>query len=393
MNRKRVKSFIKRLTVSMLAVGMIITGIIAYPGLTDVEATDSIKDKVLYEYFGETETVKHWTESSKTAPVKEGYVFGGWFKLVNEEEKTHKAEQFIDEQGASSYYEPLTTVEGAAYAKFVPAQVLSVKTQNEAKVDKEYIETFTNEVDSFYVRVMTSLDSANYQKVGFDIYLGNRIKAYKEGTTNEPTETTKIYSGVMVSSEDGTTQVAKEAKDIFGDISKYVAVWPVTNINYKENVSLIIYVRPYWYTMDGTKVDGLAKYVHIEDEYLNYINVPVNLLGGEKFAAGAVNMTYTNTSDDTLTLVAFEKGRIFSEMNYNYTGKTVKMIGNHDEAGTYPDNNETIYANLRFAKPTVDTEFNITDDEETFCNWNEESVDVKKVWDTRYEYEEQVPSK
>ena len=382
MNKKQVMSIVKKLTVSVLAVGMIVAGIVASPKKVAAEDTATIYDKVIYvRYDAEDIETNYWTADKKTAPVKEGYVFGGWFEQV--EAETDHTETYT-EGDETTYYNPLTTVSGVAYAKFVPAQVLSVKAQNEAKVTKSYIDNFANEQDSFYIRVMSSLDSANYNKVGFDIYLANWLKVYKDGvegvsTTKEATESDKIYSGVKEGTE------TKTAQQIFGGVSKYVSVWQLDKINYKENVELINYVRPYWETKDGTKVNGLAKYIHIEDEYLEYINVPVNLLGGEDIAAGAVNMTYTGADAGSLELVKFEEGRIFSEMKYNYSGNTVKMVGTTNlEVGKYQEEGETIYANLRFKQPTVNTEFNITDDENTFCDWNENIVDVKKVWDMKY---------
>ena len=382
MNKKQVMGIVKKLTAGVLAVGMIVAGMIAYPKQADAAV---VEDKVIYVQDDTNYNINnYWNADStkRTAPVKEGYVFGGWFKAANA--GTEGAEQEADTE---NYYAPLTeselneAVPERAFAKFVPAQVLSVKAQNESKVTKDYITNFTDVTDSFYVRVMTSLDSTNYQKVGFDIYLGNWKKVYKEGTTDEPTETTKIYRGV----EEGTE--TKHAEDIFGGVSRYVSVWQLSEINYKENVSLIIYVRPYWVTTDGTTVNGLAKYVHIEDEYLGYINVPINLLGGEDIAAGAVKVTYSGAEAGSLELVAFEKGRIFTSMECDYddTGNTVKMVGNTDlTVGNYDENGETIYANLRFKAPTVSTEFNIVNEGSKFCNWEEQYIDVKKVWDTKY---------
>lgn len=373
MNEKRIIALAKKVTVSILVVGMIVAGIVVYPGQADAAV---VEDKVIYE---ELSTTNYWSEEKKTAPVKEGYVFGGWFEQVDV--KTNATETYTD-NGIETYYSPLTTVSGNAYAKFVPAQVLSVKAQNEGKVTKDYIANFQNEQDSFYIRVMSSLDSANYQKVGFDIWLANAIPVLRkaEGATEatEPLETNIIYGGVKEGTE------TKTAQQIFGGVSQYVSVWQLSEINYKENVSLIIYVRPYWITTDGTKVNGLAKYVHIEDQYLEYINVPVNLLGGEKVAAGSIDVSYSNTAG-SLEPVAFEEGRIFKDMKCNYVDNTVKMVGVTDLAvGNYQEDNETLYANLRFKKPAGDVEFNISDGEETFCDWDGNYVDVKKVWDTKY---------
>ena len=370
MKKKQIVSFMKKLTASMLAVGMIVTGIVVYPKQADAAV---VTDEVIYIQSDDEQTydIKAYWDADKekrTAPVKEGYVFGGWFKTADESSPLTEAEL-------------QKAMPDSAYAKFVPAQVLSVKAQNEEGVTAQTIAAMKekndngqpiSEQEKFYVRVMSSLDSENYTKVGFDIYLNNTKKL-------ENTETEKIYTGVMVNGQ------PQYAKDIYGGASKYLMTWRLTEIDWADNVKLIIYVRPYWVTTDGTKVNGLAKYVHIEDEYLEYINVPVNLLGGEKVAAGAVDVTYD--TNENLQLIKFEEGRIFSKMNHSYTGNTVKMVGNTDlKAGNYDENGETIYANLRFKKPTTNTEvnFNIVDVANKFCDWDENFVDVKKVWDTKY---------
>ena len=323
---------------------------------------------ILYLGGDEYNIKDYWNadETKRIAPVKEGYVFGGWFKTPDETSPWTEAEL-------------IESVPEKAYAKFVPAQVLSVKAQNQKGVTEQSIaamreknrnnETLSDD-EKFYVRVMSSLDSANYTKVGFDIYLNNKKKL-------EGTETTKIYKGLLVEGK------AQSAEKIYGGASRYLMTWRLTQIDWADNAKLIIYVRPYWVTTDGTKVNGLGKYVHIEDEYLNYINVPVNLLGGEKVIAGAVDVT--SNTNEKLELVAFENGRIFKYMNYTQKGNTFKMIGNTDlGVGKYNENGETIYANLRLKKPAHNTEFNIVDNDNTFCNWDEKFVDVKKVWNTKY---------
>lgn len=265
----------------------------------------------------------------------------------------------------------------AAYAKFVPAQVLSVKAQNKANT--------TAQTETTYMRVISSLDSANYDRVGFDIWLANQIQLYKDNETKTPLETTRIYEGLLV----GEEKRRVTANEIFGGISKYVSVWQLTDIE-NGNFSKIIYVRPYWYTMDGTKVEGLAKYVHIEDDYKNYISVPVNLLSADNVAAGAVNLVYDNAAlqlaTDSEGEVLFEAGRIVPGMSHLHDADncTIKMVGNGTKANTY-NSKESLFANVRFIKPDVDTNFNM--ELVQFCNWAEELVTVKGVWDIKYNAE------
>lgn len=329
-------------------VAMVLSTIMIVPKM--VRAEEVNVGEIIYS--DEYSIADYWSEGK--APVKADHVFGGWYKKNGEA------------------YEPMTANEAeeaeAAYAKFVPAYVLSVKAQNEAGV--------TADTDNTSVRIITSLDSKQYKKVGFDIWLANKKQLFKEDNT--ALETTRVYKGVMV----GDTP--KDANVLFGTASQYVGVWELTNIA-KSNYNKIIYVRPYWITMDGTKVEGLAKYVHIEDDYEGLISVPVNLLSEDEVArvvAGALDVTYSNSLNTALELKGFEAGRIFPEMSYNYTGDTIKIVGNTDlEVGEYRSG-ECIYANLRFKKPTVSTEFNMILGK--FCDWDEQDVNIQKVWDIKY---------
>ena len=293
----------------------------------------------------------------KKAPVKEGYVFGGWYTK------------------ASDMYTPLNEEDAATaenvYAKFVPSYVLSIKAQNAENTT----ETMTGNTST---RIITSVDSKSYQMVGFEIYLGNSTTPLKNN--GNALETSRVYTGIKIGT--GETAKTKNATQIFGTASKHVAVWELTDIA-KVNHSKIIYVRPYWKTMDGTKVYGLAKYVHIEDDYKNYVSVPVNLLTGEVVAAGTMSLKY-NTE---LTFVGFEAGRLLPEMSYIHSedNNTIKMLGNTKKT-TDVVNADGIYANLRFEKPRDTTDFDITVGQ--FCNWDEEKITTLKAWDITYEVAE-----
>ena len=312
------------------------------------------------EYVGEIfystgyDIKDYWSDGK--APIRENCVFGGWYQKVD---NTYKA---LTKDEAKSADE--------AYAKFVPAYVLSVKAQNEYGTNKDTEETS--------VRIITSVDSKSYQAIGFEVYLANRIPLYKDDSTNAPLETTRVYDGIMVNNQ------AREAEDIFGPASNYVGVGELTDI-VKDNYEKSIDVRPYWSTKDGTKVEGLAKYVHIEDDYNNYISVPVNLLNKDvaaQVAAGAVNVTYGNT---TLALKEVEAGRMLPEMNATQSGNTIKIVGNAVTPGEY-NSNETLYANIRFVKPSADVDFEMQIGQ--FCTWGEDDVanmDKTEKWDVKYD--------
>ena len=369
MNKEKLFVLAKQLTAGLLAVGMVMAGILVVPKQADAAVVD---DKIVYDNTN-YKIENYW--STKAAPVKEGYVFGGWYKSDNENDYMTATEA-----------QAAVTNGTTAYAKFVPAQVLSVKAQNMAGT--------TADTEKTYVRVISSFDSKNYDKVGFDIWLANTVKLYKNNDTEakQPLETDKIYDGLMIGDKKTT------ANSIFGGVSKYVSVWQLTEIN-KAHYGKIIYVRPYWITMDGTKVEGLAEYVHIEDEYMGYVSVPINILNKEdaaKLAAGRVNMTYTNANANetvALTFKEVEAGRLLPQMKAVQSDNVIKIVGNGTTVGEYKgaeiNGAETLYANIRFQKPQdtmktdVDVNFNI--DMVQFCDWGETPVIIDEKWDVKYD--------
>lgn len=364
MNRKAKGSLVKKLTAGILAVSMLLGGAIIAPKEAEATGTEVIPTTIDYDSTN-YDIKDYWNE--KKAPVKEGYVFGGWYKGTG-------VDDFMTAEEAQTAVEG--TFDGTVYAKFVPASVLSVKTQNESDAETEGVTD---------VRVISSLDCKNYEKVGFDIYLANKNKVYKYGTTNGACETTSIYKGLMESGE------PKEANAIFGGVSQFVSVWLLEGVK-QTHWDKIIYVRPYWVTMDGTTVEGLGKYVHVEDQANGYINIPVNLGTGQAVAAGIVNMTY----DKDLEFIGFEAGRLLPDMKYIHDAenKTIKMIGSVNTENLETDANpdvsaDGIFANIR-VKPSDTTVFDMTT--EQFCNWAEEKYgedesgeNVVKAWDVKYE--------
>lgn len=342
-NRKIVYSARNRLLAGIFILTMSIATVIVIPNETQAAV---VEDKIIYD--DSYDITKLWDETSPKAPVKEGYVFGGWYSEAKE----------------GAY---LTSDEAAeaikAYAKFVPARVLSVKAQNVAGT--------VESTSTTQVRVISSMDSKDYAKVGFDIWLANRTQLFKDKEAKTPLETDVFYDGLL----EGTTK--KKANEIFGGVSQYLSVWQLANVQ-NSNYSKIIYVRPYWITMDGTKVEGLAKYVHIEDEYKDYISVPINILTREQIGVGVMSMSY----DQSLTVVGFEAGRLLPNMDFLQNGNSVNMTG---YAETVNENEiaDGIFANIRFQKPSTTTNF--TMNISSFCKWDETPQESVKAWDIRYE--------
>ena len=366
---RKNRNLSKKFMSGVLALTMLATGILF--NSEEIHAA-AVADEVIYVNDTENYNISQYWNADATVrktPIKAGYVFGGWFA-----EAEASAEKV--EASGSTYYAPLTANElntdadndcdytGTAYAKFVPAQVLSIKAQNQAGTVASTAKT--------NVRIISSTDSKNYEKVGFDIWVNNKKQILK--ADGSPLETDSIYDGLL---KDGQPVYANT---IFGGASKYISVWQLSNIN-QANYSKIIYARPYWITMDGTKVEGLAKYVHIEDQYLGLISVPVNLLTGEAVAAGTLQMSY----DTDLTLYGCEAGRLLPSMRFwhDTEHKTIRMIGNATTKGI-DVSADGIFANIRFKKPSTTTNFEINSLQ--FSNWEaSQPIDIEKVWDITYE--------
>lgn len=341
----------RNILIGFMAMAVIIAGIVLMPKTASAaEEVVNGSNEIIYVKDTEKLDIQEYLTKGK-APVREGYVFAGWYSEASEGKALSKTDAATAE---------------TAWAKFVPDYVLSVRAQ---------IEDTTRSGDgATSIRVLSSVDSADYLNVGFDIWLANKTQLTMKNDDNEtvsPLITDKAYRNIMV----GEKEVSATAT--FGDVSKYFVVWRLDNIA-DLNDSKIIYVRPYWITMDGTKVEGLAKYVHVEDGYMGYVNVPVNLMTGEAIAAGIVEMEYQSG----LTFVGFEEGRLLKEMEVNYgIGGVVKMVGNAENVNQkiYADG---IYANLRFKKTgTADPNSLITtpDDAADFTNWDEDDVLISPV--------------
>ncbi len=308
----------------------------------------------------------YWSTDKKTAPTKVGYVFGGWFtKSGNTYTALKAAEITTGNDGKANVSD--------TYAKFVPAQVLSVKAQNASG-------TAANDSKAASVRVISALDSTDYQKVGFKVLVNNKNDL---GTL----ETTQIYNGLQV---DGDSSSPYSASDIFGAPAAYLSVWRLDNIADKNDAK-ILNVTPYWITMDGTKVEGLTKYVHVEDGYMGYISVPVNLCDVKAIAAGKVEIKYPAGLTLVKDKVEFDGVFKGAESAFYDDGNGIVRVAGNAETVNKAKTADGIFVNLRFkanstsvypgaGKGTFLT-FGVTG--EDFCDWSKNTISID-AWDVQY---------
>ena len=178
-------------------------------GLTCVELP------VLYE------EIESYRTETNTEPKKTGYLFAGWYEDV-------------------TFTQPISATKkgGAAYAKFVEKKVLAVGAQLKKGTTSE--STYTD------IRFITTVDTLNYQEVGFEITI--------DGRATKKIPLTKVYKKLYAArGENGIDTLVPSV--VGSSISKYFTVyayWNVPNSYFDTNFT----ITPYWTTLDGTTVYG-----------------------------------------------------------------------------------------------------------------------------------------
>ena len=232
----------------------------------------------------------------------------------------------------ADYKTPLKTKpagDALCYAKWVDADILSIKMQ--ASEDKTKL------------RLLSSVDTLDYQNVGFEIYF--TPKGQREvKTTFEAFTVLKRINAVNT----GVTY-AYSPKIISAD-SEYFVTATMTEIASK-NLERDFYIRPYWTTCDGAKVYGVSRMFSISDcADGNMINVTIKDDTSTGLKAGdnvKVQLGTGTTTEVDASVVGKRNGYVHLNVNKARTGldSTTKVTYNEES---------TIYQNL-LSKSTMDT--------------------------------------
>lgn len=374
--KRKVFKTAKKLVAGIATVAMIATGILVVPTEVDAAGPEmSINDGVIYKEVTDRNVFeKHYSE--KTAPTcsdsEYGYLFGGWY--------THNGNEYV----AVTEGTEVSTIE-KVYAKFVPAYVMSVKCQNHSQTKAGDSSTS--------MRIYTSIDSLSYKEVGFNV-TEVMLDAYGTYESQENIGDGKyvvdtVYKGLYVYDTAGNKK-SYDSENIFGLKGDYLAGTTIKNI---DDFSAIICIQPYWKTKDGTIVNGLTKYAHVEDGLNGYINVPINLKNSFDVAAGVLSIDYSSTGLQLVSVEGVntvEGGRVFEEMAYSAgNAGVVKCVGNMEKISDDDKKSDDIYINLRFQAPEGGKEYDgrfyhFTVGSEDFCNNAEEKPTTYNVWNIQY---------
>jgi len=208
------------------------------------------------------------------------------------------------------------------YPKYVDSGVLSVKMQ----VKKN------EEAGTYDMRVLSTVDSLNYKTVGFDVYFDGATEAV-------PFETTTVFKRIS-----GTSNVTyKYSPKVIDTDSEYFVTGTIKGIA-EDNLAKTFYIRPFWKTLDGTKIYGEGRYFTVSDATAKtVINIPVKMDDPGASVTG-VTLAGTAVDDANVELLDYKDG--YAHLNITVDDKTalksasVVKVGAGDAAPT------AVYRNL-----------------------------------------------
>lgn len=371
----------KRILATIIAFAVAISGFLYMPEKKTLAAEEDVVryQPVAYSIFEDCITNKKAPECelSNTSDDNQGYLFAGWYTTEGTVIKSVSEVK----QGATDIT-----------AKFVAAHLAGVACQVRADIKNESVEK-TN------LRIVSAVDSANYEAVGFNIY--GRHDNDKDGIYTEwlmyrydaasKAESKKVYTGLQVYKADAEGKLVadgapKTPADVFGPEAEgfYFTTMSLNGIP-KASYGTTVVIKPYWITLDGTVVEGLGEFNRVQDSIDGIVNISVNLKDVTDIAAGMLNIKY---DEQKFVYQEAECGRVFEEMDFAQDGNTIKCIGNVSTVKNAAEPND-IYVNLRFAKTDVNdlqlgqAEFTVEVLKEGFCDINEKIVAVT-AWDVKY---------
>ena len=231
-------------------------------------------------------TVEYSADNAKTMigtsvpqqPTLDGYedwLFAGWYKNAT-------CTSPIRTTGEST---------GTCYAKFVPADILSVKCQ--------VLSGTTSSSDKTNMRFTTSIDTNQYLNVGFVISRAGKNYTY---------ETQQAYQRIEASATAGV--VFEYSPKVIDTKSEAFVTYTIKNIPNTEGnkyFDTVFMAKPYWTTWDGVRVYGVTKYATVEDSYNDVVNIPVKVTASETLYKDAdFNVVESEkTANETISAVRY----------------------------------------------------------------------------------------
>lgn len=227
-----MRSKISKIALTLTLVLCMTVSVFAVVSNVKAEDVTGYETVVMEEYTAEDAV------ALTSTPGKNGYLFAGWYS--DAEEKTG------DE---ANYLTTLEGVTGTVYAKFVPERVLSIKAQ----ISTSLLDTNADNDSNAAIRFVTSVDSLNYQEIGFKL---SYDKGDGNGTKSLTHSSKKVYKELYVLNTTTGQTESYTASEILAGESEFFKACILPGISSWENLEFTI--TPYWVTMDGTTVNGVT---------------------------------------------------------------------------------------------------------------------------------------
>ena len=328
MKNSILNRFLKKATAGVLAGALVLSGVLFFP-----EAGKKVSAAPEGVHTEQLAIDSYVSGSDKTAPkptvsAYADWVFAGWYTSDD-----------CTEAVAAS------VSSGTYTAKFVPAEILSVRCQ--------VLSGTVSSTDVSKLRLVSTVDNLKYNRVGFEIQMGEKSFQY---------DTKKVC--VSIAEKEGGVSFNYAPSD-FHSMAQYFTTVTLTNIK-NARFTTGFYIRPYWETLDGTLVYGVSRYARVEDSYLGIVNVPVRLYTDADVAAGYLEVSYTSDYQ----YVGSDGGNIFGEMEVANAGSTIRCVGNVADISENVKA-DGMYVNLRFKKTGTNATGTFAVSAEDFCDNNE----------------------
>lgn len=229
-------------------------------------------------------------------PADTGYIFAGWYREYNETTK-----KFSDPLSKSD-----TAPENGAYAKFVPDYILSTKAQVSVNVIADDI---TGE-NPAAIRLVTSIDSLDYDSVGFVITRTDKPE-YRHDKSANTVSKTMYYVGKA----DGD-KMSVTPESVFGPSAEYFRAFTFTNMP-ESALDTEITATPYYITLDGTRVEGTqgVKTLNKGRSWL-FVNAEANADGKQY---GTKEHPYTSIATAAQSVLDEQEGKVFLQSDISLT--------------------------------------------------------------------------
>ena len=305
--RQIVKNFFGKAVISILAIAMTVLAAWMFDG--EASVAYALEDNY---YFVEptengVEITENMTAPKPTTEGKETYIFAGYF-----------AEETCET--------PITeTTSEKVYKKFVPAEIMSVKAQvtKGTKIDS----------DKTDMRLVTTVDGLDYKEVGFDVY-------FNGATTPVNAKTTTVYNRIVAADNGNAFGYSPEAFNADSDYFTTVNLVNIANKNFDKT----FFIKPYWKTLDGTKVYGMSRITRVSDSYNGIVNIPVRLYTDNIVNAGLFNVDFSEYAN-ILEYKGYDNGDVFASVEVaNNTENAIVTV----TTPTQVSGADSMVANLRF---------------------------------------------